>query len=110
GCARCHDHKYDPISHKEFYNFYAFFNNVDETGRVDEGGNARPVLRLPTDEQQHELDELSQTIAGVEEQLDSVQPPSDRELAEWEQAVQTALEREQQGTLWSVPVAQRATA
>ena len=32
GCARCHSHKFDPITHKEFYEFFAFFNTVPEVG------------------------------------------------------------------------------
>lgn len=51
GCARCHTHKYDPISHKEYYQFVAFFNNVDEKGLDGKTGNAKPFLKLPTPEQ-----------------------------------------------------------
>ena len=36
GCARCHNHKYDPFTQKEFYQFFAYFNNVPELGRGDE--------------------------------------------------------------------------
>jgi hypothetical protein len=50
GCARCHDHKYDPISQRDFYRLYAFFNNIDETGGVDAQGNAKPVMALTLDE------------------------------------------------------------
>ena len=45
-CARCHDHKYDPISQKEFYQFFAFFNNLPESGTLagnKTGGNTDPV-------------------------------------------------------------------
>ncbi|HZV33764.1 MAG TPA: DUF1553 domain-containing protein, partial [Verrucomicrobiae bacterium] len=52
GCARCHDHKFDPITQKEFYQFFAFFNNVDEYGEDGRVGNAAPLLLTPTQEQQ----------------------------------------------------------
>ncbi|NBX30967.1 DUF1549 domain-containing protein, partial [bacterium] len=60
GCARCHDHKYDPLSQKEFYSLFALFNNVPETGTNQGkthrgGGNADPVQLLPTPEQEREL-------------------------------------------------------
>ncbi len=44
GCARCHSHKFDPISHKEFYQFFAFFNNVPELGLDGRRGNAAPMI------------------------------------------------------------------
>jgi hypothetical protein len=62
-CCRCHDHKYDPITQKEFFQFFAFFNSVDETGtlRTESGkaaaGNTDPVLPLwsPAEEKQAEI-------------------------------------------------------
>ncbi|HYO82196.1 MAG TPA: DUF1549 domain-containing protein, partial [Bryobacteraceae bacterium] len=51
GCARCHTHKYDPISHKDYYSFFAFFNNVEEKGLDGKTGNAEPLLKLPTPQQ-----------------------------------------------------------
>src|SRR5687767_9017917 len=58
GCARCHTHKYDPITHKDFYRFYAFFNNVPEQGLDGRTGNAVPLLPLPNAAQEAQLDEL----------------------------------------------------
>ena len=47
GCAECHDHKYDPISQKEFYQLYAFFHNVPEKGLDGiRDGNPAPIIRL----------------------------------------------------------------
>ena len=63
GCARCHSHKFDPISHKEFYQFFAFFNNVPERGLDGQRGNALPTLLLTTPAQQKLLDELDAAIA-----------------------------------------------
>ncbi|HYK89344.1 MAG TPA: DUF1553 domain-containing protein, partial [Acidobacteriota bacterium] len=62
GCARCHNHKFDPITQKEFYQFYAFFNNVSEEGLDGKTGNAHPYLQLPSDAQKARLDELGAAI------------------------------------------------
>ncbi len=69
GCARCHDHKYDTVSQKEFYQLYAYFNTIDEHGGVDAGGNAKPVMALPTDEQREEIARLRKEIARVEDEI-----------------------------------------
>jgi hypothetical protein len=88
GCARCHDHKYDPISQREFYGLYAFFNNVAETGAVDRrNSTAAPTLELPTDEQKARIAEQEQAVARVEGQLREL---TDKLLAaqpEWEKTV-----------------------
>ena len=46
-CARCHDHKYDPVSQREFYQLFAFFNNVAEAGLGPNNGNSPPFIPVP---------------------------------------------------------------
>lgn len=46
-CCRCHDHKYDPISQKDFYQLFAFFNNIDEAGLGPNDGNSPPFIPVP---------------------------------------------------------------
>lgn len=62
GCARCHTHKYDPISHKEYYQFSAFFNNVDEKGLDGKTGNAKPFLKLPAPAQREAFTNLEARV------------------------------------------------
>jgi len=81
GCARCHTHKYDPISHKEYYQFFAFFNNVDEKGLDGRTGNARPLLKLPTPEQEQTEEELKASIKSREAALESKDVTS--AMAQW---------------------------
>ena len=69
GCARCHDHKYDPIRQKDFYRFFAFFNTIPEKGLDGTMGNAQPMLQLPSAEQAVDLKRLKQEIKLREEAL-----------------------------------------
>ena len=46
-CSRCHDHKYDPVSQKEFYQLFAFFNNIAEAGLGPNNGNSPPFIKVP---------------------------------------------------------------
>jgi len=46
-CARCHDHKYDPVSQKDYYSLFAFFNNIDEAGLGPNNGNSPPFIPVP---------------------------------------------------------------
>jgi len=66
GCARCHNHKYDPFTQKEFYQMYAFFNNVPERGKAFKYGNSPPVIPAPTPDQQAKLAALDQELAAAE--------------------------------------------
>ncbi|MEM1327642.1 MAG: PSD1 and planctomycete cytochrome C domain-containing protein [Bacteroidota bacterium] len=50
-CAKCHDHKYDPISQKDFFSMYAFFNNVPEKGLIEQyGAIPEPYIELTQEE------------------------------------------------------------
>jgi hypothetical protein len=83
GCARCHNHKYDPFTQKEFYQMFAFFNNVPERGKAFKYGNSPPVIPAPTAEQQARLAALDQRIAAADAAFAKLRfhaiPPADAE-------------------------------
>ena len=72
GCARCHDHKFDPITQKEFYQLFAYFNNLDERGLVYNFGNDGPQIAAPTREQEAELTALTQAAAEAERRWEAL--------------------------------------
>ncbi len=66
GCAECHDHKFDPITTKNFYQFGAFFADIEEVGKYDHGGTAyAPVIYFPTAEEEKRLAEFEERRAEV---------------------------------------------
>lgn len=98
GCARCHDHKYDPIRQKDFYQFAAFFNTIPEKGLDGTRGNAAPLLPLPSPEQAARKSFLAQRVPELEKQLDAAEVKQAQTT--WEtQAAATWKEPSRQGLL-----------
>ena len=67
GCARCHDHKFDPITQREYYQLFAYFNSIDEFGLLLSTEIVpTPSLLLPTPEQEPKLEGLKRNLAAAE--------------------------------------------
>ena len=116
-CCRCHDHKYDPISQKEFYQFFAYFNSNNESGVLGEfggsgrtraGGNTAPLISLPTEEQQKQIDATSAALSSAEAALKGI-PSSQPELfAKWLDRQRAAFSKE--GVAWQSLPDEKVTA
>lgn len=91
GCAQCHNHKYDPITMKDFYQFFAYFNNLEDKGLDGNFGiNAGPKLKAKTELSfaAAELKTLEQEVAQLQSKLNH---PNAAKLAEWEKKVRQEL-------------------
>ena len=87
GCARCHDHKFDPIKQKEFYQLFAYFNSIAESGIGQKTGNTPPLVYAPTPEQQAELGAIEARIAAAEAQLAALRPEIEEAQRAWERSL-----------------------
>lgn len=92
-CAECHDHKYDPISQKEYYQFFAYFNTIAENG-LDQELNPVPRLALDTPEQHARVERFTKEIAALEQAhqtlLDAPNAEQSAAQVKWENRMRTA--------------------
>lgn len=93
GCARCHDHKYDPISQRDYYRLFAAFNNLQEAGIVKETAPLSPApnLSLPTADQEQRLVRLSEQRQQCEAKLKSHKPAILKAMAKWKETALAVL-------------------
>jgi len=83
-CARCHTHKYDPITHREYYGLYSFFNSINESIMDGNKPNPDPFIKLPTPDQSKRQGELKRHMAEGQKKIDAPVPELDTAQAAWE--------------------------
>ena len=87
GCARCHNHKYDPFAQKEYYQLYAYFNSIPEDGRFSNFGNAAPWIPAPTKEQQKQLARIDTETTLARKQMDAALDAAKLQQRRWEKSL-----------------------
>jgi len=107
GCARCHDHKFDPFTQKDFYSLYAFFDSLEEPGLYSQESDPtrafEPFMEVPTTEQSARVAELQEFLQGARQVLDAPAPEDDAHHADFVAALPGEL-----GLRWSALVPQSA--
>ena len=90
GCARCHDHKYDPFTQRDFYGLFAFFHNVNEAGIGNYGANIRrnapPMIKLPSPEIEAQIAALNTELAAEKQRATEIETNLASGQPAWEQS------------------------
>jgi mono/diheme cytochrome c family protein len=88
GCARCHDHKYDPIRMKDFYGMFAFFNSLDTNPMDGNAAKYPPVIAVPTAEQKRQLDAAQAKVTDAERRRREHTGKVDADFRAWLESVE----------------------
>ncbi len=99
GCAKCHSHKYDPISHRDYYSVFAVFNQTEDADRSDDS----PTAPMPSPDQRRRIAALEEQVRPLKAELAAASPSLDAKQRAWELSIAGA-------SPWSTPTATRATA
>jgi hypothetical protein len=90
GCARCHEHKFDPFSQKEFYQFFAFFNSINEQGvYTEQRGNVPPLVAVPGPKDKARLAQFDAALAAAREKVRREEAALPARQKEWEDRQRT---------------------
>ncbi|CCH56762.1 protein of unknown function DUF1549 [Fibrisoma limi BUZ 3] len=82
-CARCHDHKYDPISQKDYFQLFAFFNSNNDRGQIPYNGEAAPTITLTKPETEAKLKFIREKLTPLEQQLNVNRPDYQHRFSRW---------------------------
>ena len=85
GCARCHSHKYDPFTHRDYYQLFAFFNRIPEKGRALKEGNSVPWIKAPTNDQSKKLARLKAAETTANTEFEFVSDHLEKQIESWDQ-------------------------
>jgi Protein of unknown function (DUF1553)/Protein of unknown function (DUF1549)/Planctomycete cytochrome C len=110
-CCRCHDHKFDPITQREFYKFYAFFNNVAESGTLQgDAKNTEPTIPVLTADREKEIARLDLEIGAAETKLAEALKNLPELQAAWEPGFKERIAKEKSGWQILAPQSVKSTA
>ena len=85
-CARCHDHKYDPLSQRDYYQLVSYFDNITESGRAIKHGNSEPWIKAPTRKQEAALAEIDYRLGEARKEFTQNETTIANQQAAWEKS------------------------
>jgi hypothetical protein len=92
-CGQCHDHKYDPLTQREYYQFFAFFNQTEDRGMQTRNGNAKPFVDVPNFRDQRLLKKREPELATATRALASRRSAAESSFQSWQSTTEPDLRR-----------------
>lgn len=102
-CARCHDHKFDPVTQADYYGLFNFFNDIDESGQTSHFTDSEPVpaLSLPPPDVERSIETLDVQITAAERALDTIRESARPRFDQWHSGLQVLPDELDRGLVLS---------